>query len=205
MNSILRPIRKFYRLIFPHRLIRIDDRGFDNVVNVGQNSPLGKELRIVFRGNHNIVVIGDDCKFYRNNLIFVEGDDNRVFIGDHTTFDGEVLIVPGEGTEINIGEDCMLAAHVTIRSTDQHPIYDSNGIRSNPAKNINIRNKVWLGAHSIVMKGVTIGNGTVVGYGSMVVKSLPDSCVAVGRPAHVIKSDIQWFRTFDAVPEYGNK
>lgn len=95
----------------------------------------------------------------------------------------------------------MFAAHVSIRTTDQHPIYNEDGSRTNNAKNITIGKHVWLGAHAAVMKGVSIGNGTVVGYGSLVTKSLPDSCIAIGSPAHSIKSGIKWLRTFNSKPD----
>jgi len=187
-----------YHWIFPHKVLDITDRAgkeSGNIVEV-EGALAGGKLRIVFRGKYNKVVIGPGCNLYRKNAIFIEGANNIVKIGGNTTFDENVMLVAGEGTEIKIGDDCQFAANVTIRTTDQHPIYDAEGRRVNPAKNINIDEHVWLGAHTVVMKGVAIGKGTVVGYGSIVTKSLPEDCVAVGSPARVVNENIEWCRTF---------
>lgn len=183
------------RLFPPHLSIKVKDNGVDNIVDI-DGKPQGGKLLIVFNGDHNRVCIRSGCHLYCRSTVFIVGNNNRVFIGKNTTFDGNVLLVPGEGTQIIIGDDCQFAANVTIRTTDQHPIYDAEGRRVNPAKDINIGEHVWLGAHTVVMKGVTIGKGTVVGYGSIITKSLPDNCVAVGSPAHVVKENIEWCRTF---------
>ena len=50
-----------------------------------------------------------------------------------------------------------------------------------------IGDNVWLGEGVIVMPGVTIGNGCVIGAHSVVNKSIPDNCIAVGTPAKIIK------------------
>ncbi|QHL89493.1 hypothetical protein GU926_17095 [Nibribacter ruber] len=50
-----------------------------------------------------------------------------------------------------------------------------------------IGNDVWIGAHSIVLSGVTIGNGAIIGANSVVTKDLPPYSIAVGTPAKVIK------------------
>ena len=193
-------IQTVFRMIFPHKVIKIVDHGEDNVVMVDGN-PNGEGLRIVFNGSHNRVEIGARCCFFRQNCIFVAGDGNIVTIGARTTFDGNVLLVPGEGTSINIGEDCMFAEGVTIRTTDQHPIYASDGTRLNPAKSIKIGSHVWLGAKCVIMKGIAIGGGTMVGYGGLVTKTLPEKCLAVGTPARVFKDNITWCRTFSQKPK----
>ena len=101
-----------------------------------------------------------------------------------------------EATNIYIGEDCMFAAGVTIRTSDQHPIYRQSR-HINKAADITIKNHVWLGAKSVIMKGVEVGAGSIVGYGSIVTKKIPDNSVAVGNPAVAIKDDITWKRTFN--------
>lgn len=51
---------------------------------------------------------------------------------------------------------------------------------------VTIGNNVWLGENVTILKGVTIGNNVIIGLGSIVTKSIPDNCVAVGCPAKVI-------------------
>lgn len=56
-----------------------------------------------------------------------------------------------------------------------------------PSQGIVIKEGAWIGANSIILPGVTIGQNSVIGAGSVVTKSIPDYCVAVGNPAKVIK------------------
>ena len=51
-----------------------------------------------------------------------------------------------------------------------------------------IEDDVWIGAHCIVLKGVTIGARSIIGAGSVVTKSIPDDCVAAGNPCKVIRN-----------------
>ena len=53
--------------------------------------------------------------------------------------------------------------------------------------NVIIKNDVWIGMNSIILSGVTIGNGAVIAAGSVVTKDIPDYAVAAGNPARVIK------------------
>ncbi len=52
---------------------------------------------------------------------------------------------------------------------------------------ISIGNDVWIGANTIVLGGVKIGNGSVIGAGSVVVKDIPDNVIAFGNPCKVIR------------------
>jgi acetyltransferase-like isoleucine patch superfamily enzyme len=89
---------------------------------------------------------------------------------------------------ISIGENVLIAEHVTIRDQD-HAIAPTEGqgrvgFTSSP---IVIGDNVWLGAKVTVIQGVTIGNNVVVGANSVVTHDLPDNCVAVGAPARVVR------------------
>lgn len=89
---------------------------------------------------------------------------------------------------ITIGENVLIAEHVTIRDQD-HAMTPTEGqgrvgFTSSP---IVIGNNVWLGAKVAVIQGVTIGNNVVVGANSVVTQDLPDNCVAVGAPARVVR------------------
>ena len=52
---------------------------------------------------------------------------------------------------------------------------------------IRIGNNVWIGAHSVVLPGVTIGDNVVIGAGSVVTKDLPSNVVAIGNPCKVLR------------------
>lgn len=61
----------------------------------------------------------------------------------------------------------------------------NEGTKSAP---VVIEDDVWVGAHCIILKGVTIGARSVIGAGSVVTKSIPADCVAAGNPCKVIKN-----------------
>lgn len=171
--------------------VHIIDMGENNSIDIPQNT-LCYDLRIKFIGNNNTIKIGKQCIFKQTNEIYIQGDGNIIEIGDDVIFDQNVSIVVAEGTECKIGSGCRFANGVRIRTSDQHYIYDKGGNRINYAKNVYIGNHVWLGAFVIIMKGVIIGEDAVIGMDSMVTKNIPSSCIAVGKPAKVIKQNIYW-------------
>ena len=88
---------------------------------------------------------------------------------------------------ITIGDDVQLGPGVHIY-TATHPLDAATrtaGLES--AKPVLIHDAVWLGGRTVVCPGVTIGAGTVVGAGSVVVKDLPPGVLAVGNPCRVVR------------------
>ncbi|WP_413577891.1 sugar O-acetyltransferase [Bdellovibrio sp. HCB290] len=89
--------------------------------------------------------------------------------------------------KITIGEDCQIAPGVQFY-TATHPLEAKtrkSGLES--AHPITIGNNVWIGGNAIICPGVTIGDNSVVGAGSVVTKSLPANVLAVGNPARIIR------------------
>lgn len=90
-----------------------------------------------------------------------------------------------------IGDNVKIGACVLITDTDGHPLdylarrTSNEGTKSAP---IEIENDVWVGAYSIILKGVTIGTRSIIGAGSVVTRSIPADCVAAGNPCKVIKT-----------------
>lgn len=92
---------------------------------------------------------------------------------------------------IKIGDHVKIGGCVLMTDTDAHPMdfmarrTSNEGTKSAP---IVIEDDVWVGAHSIILKGVTIGARSIIGAGSVVTKSIPADCVAAGNPCKVIKN-----------------
>ncbi|MCD7756308.1 MAG: sugar O-acetyltransferase [Firmicutes bacterium] len=92
-----------------------------------------------------------------------------------------------DDTHIYVGDDTMIGPNVTI-ATAGHPIDPTlrrKGLQYNIP--VHIGKNCWLGAGVIVLPGVTIGDNTVVGAGSIVTKDLPSGVVAVGNPCRVLR------------------
>ena len=88
---------------------------------------------------------------------------------------------------IYIGDNTMLGPNVVI-ATAGHPINPELRERvTQYNKEVHIGKNVWLGAGVVVMPGVTIGDNSVIGAGSIVTKDIPANVVAVGNPCHVMR------------------
>ncbi len=58
---------------------------------------------------------------------------------------------------------------------------------SSPRKKVIIGNDVWIGTRAIILPGITIGNGVIIGAGSIVTKDIPDYAIAAGNPARIVR------------------
>jgi acetyltransferase-like isoleucine patch superfamily enzyme len=103
-------------------------------------------------------------------------------------------------THCEIGKYCAISWDATINAVN-HPL-DSLTVNAFPYvpyvggfvsertqnyKKVIIKNDVWIGANSVIMPGITIGNGAIIGAGAVVTKDVPDYAVVAGVPAKVIK------------------
>jgi acetyltransferase-like isoleucine patch superfamily enzyme len=84
---------------------------------------------------------------------------------------------------VSIGDDVKIAENVTIRDIDNHQITGSRG-HEGPIK---IGHHVWIGMNAIILKGVTIGDGAIVGAGAVVTKDVPPETLVAGNPARVVR------------------
>ena len=100
------------------------------------------------------------------------------------------LICPGvrisAGSEIRIGDSCMFANEAFVTDSDWHGIYDRS-LSVGQSVPVRIGNNVWIGDSAIVCKGVTIGDNSIIGAGSVVLKDIPANVIVGGNPATVVK------------------
>lgn len=108
----------------------------------------------------------------------------RIVIGDYC------LICPGvrisSADEIIIGDNCMLAGNAFVTDADWHGVYDR--VKTiGPTAPVKIEENVWLGDRVTVCKGVTIGENSVIGTGSVVTRSIPPNVIAAGNPIQIVR------------------
>ena len=90
---------------------------------------------------------------------------------------------------ITIGDCCLIGDQVAVCDCDWHEIDPSHRNRSaGPIRPVAISNNVWLGSRVMVLKGVTIGDNSVVAAARVVTKSIPANCVVAGNPAKYIRT-----------------
>lgn len=146
---------------------------------------------IIIKGNNNKLIIGENCRL-RKVMIEIIGNNCSIEIGKKCVIGhGCYLSAKEENIHLIIGDECMFSRNVNILTSDGHPIFQ-NLQRINHAQNIIIGNHVWLADNATVLKGVTIGNHSVVGIHSVVTKAIPEHSIAIGIPAKVIKDKIDW-------------
>lgn len=113
-----------------------------------------------------------------------EEGQGRVEIGDG------VLMSPGSrlsaSDEITLGDGVMFAHGAYVTDSDWHTIYDRT-VRAEQPTPVHIGKNVWLGDHSTVLKGVTIGENSVVAARAVVTRDVPANVVVAGNPARVVK------------------
>lgn len=161
-----------------------------NVVEIGALSKL-QNCRIDIRGNNNRIKIGGECVM--NHLdIWIEDDGNSVEIGNNTWVTGETHIAVTEGTSVKIGERCLFSEEIVIRTGDSHSILDELGQRVNKAEDVEIGNHVWIGNRAMLLKGMKIGEDSVIGAGAIVTGEFGKGLVLAGVPAKIVKEKVNW-------------
>jgi acetyltransferase-like isoleucine patch superfamily enzyme len=109
------------------------------------------------------------------------GKNTRIGKNVFINFDCTLLDLGG----ITIEDNVMLAPKVSLL-TEGHPIAPSER-QTLTAGSIHLKKNVWIGAGATILKGVTIGENSVVAAGSVVSKDVPDNVVVGGTPAKIIK------------------
>lgn len=90
---------------------------------------------------------------------------------------------------IRIGNDVKISENVVIRDSDNHTIFRPQYKSNIP---IVIEDNVWIGMNAIILKGVTIGEGSIVAAGAVVTRDVPSFSLVAGVPARVIKSNVKY-------------
>ena len=140
----------------------------------------------------------------RNNIflgkdVFIDKDsvikNKKLIIGDKTLINGPITITGGQ--LVQIGKYCAMGYHITIISTNHKDYYPNLQIAFQQKYHLQslignkgpiiIGNNVWVGDCAIILPGVRIGDGVIIGAGSVITHDIPAYSVVVGVPGKVIK------------------
>jgi acetyltransferase-like isoleucine patch superfamily enzyme len=145
------------------------------------------------------LVLGNHVSCY-GGCSFAIGLNGSCTVGDFTLLNGALVMAE---ERIEIGSHCLISWNVGIADSDFHPlapaqrIIDAHALapfyKDRPPRPelrtipVIISDNVWIGMNAIILKGVTIGENSVVAAGAVVTKSVPANVVVAGNPAVVTK------------------
>lgn len=111
---------------------------------------------------------------------------SNIEIGENFYANHNLVIL--DGAKVTFGDNVLIAPNCGFY-TAGHPLdYESRNSGLEYALPITVGNNVWIGGNVCVMPGVTIGDNTVIGAGSVVTKDIPSNVVAAGNPCKIIRS-----------------
>lgn len=144
--------------------------------------------------NNGKIKLGDKVLLYSSARghpyicgLYTNKKNAEINIGNQSRISGANIFCRNK---IIIGNHCRIGPGTIIADND----FDMNSINptmqfkwKNKEKPIIIGNNVWIGMHSIISKGVTIGDNTIIASGSIVTTDVPSNCMIGGNPATIIK------------------
>ncbi|MCM1412401.1 MAG: acyltransferase [Lachnospiraceae bacterium] len=165
------------------------------VLRIGNHCRIGKNVTIKVR--NSLLSIGDECVLEDSSDLNIRWDSLAV-IGMGSTFGRHFTMGITQTAVCHIGCDCMFSANIRIQGTDGHCFFDldDNEIVNQKKKyTTKIGNHVWVGAQSIIRYGSDIGDGSIVGMGSLVMHSFPPNVILAGTPAVIRRNHVAWVRS----------
>jgi acetyltransferase-like isoleucine patch superfamily enzyme len=138
---------------------------------------------------HAKIFIGDRVNFFVDIVSGGIFDEPKLILGDRVDIGHNVVFLVNK--EIVIENDVYVASGVRFMDSDAHPRDTAERIADLPprleeVKPIRICRYAWIGQNSFILKGVTIGEGAIIGVNSVVVTDIPPYSVAMGVPARVV-------------------
>ncbi len=173
------------------RHLDINIKGKNNKIHIHEHAGFEIKCHIDISGDGNEIFIGNS--YIGNFTIIIRNADNcRCTWGDRTTATGVLIVFAESGTNLTIGNDCMLA-NADIRVSDGHTIYDikSNRVLNHCTNHVVIGNHCWIGQGCLLTKNAKLCDNIIVGAHSVVTKdfNIPYVIIA-GQPAKIIKTGV---------------
>jgi len=164
----------------------------------GRCESIGKRFTLTkmpFVVGHAKIYLGDDVNFFGKVDIFSGRifDEPKLIIGNRVSIGHGVSFTVNK--QIVIEDDVLVASGVTFMDTDAHPRNAADriaGLPPSPEEIMPVRicKNAWIGHGSSIMKGVTVGEGAIIGANSVVVTDIPTYSTAMGNPARIVMKNI---------------
>lgn len=218
----LRP--RFYKAFYYTYIDFLINRG-NKIIEIDKNGNTKRKLfikglYIKFKGRNSTVIVhkpfpkfkscrislGDNSKIefqhskYRVKGFIIRGNPSNIscFVGKNFSLMSGCNIMFGKtpGIKVTIGDDCMFASNIVLRTVDGHIVRDKNTNEIlNFDKSIEIGNNCWVINNAKIFKGVKVAHDCIIGSDSLVLKDcLEPNCLYAGIPAKKAKENIIWER-----------
>lgn len=139
----------------------------------------------------NVIIGWQYSKNFFSSYTYFEArnSNSEIKIGNNVQFNNSCSIV-SESSSIKIGDDCLIGANCEFLNSDFHSLDPSmrRAANATASREIQIGKNVFFGNNVVVLKGVAIGDNSVIGSNSVVVSDVPESTIAAGNPAKVIRA-----------------
>lgn len=128
--------------------------------------------------------------YYYNGYIYIEArnKNTKIIFGDNIHINNNCVFI-AEGDGIEIGSDSLIGTNCEIIDSDFHDLHPDKRSNSAPTTaKVTIGKNVFIGNNVKILKGIHIGDNTIIANGSIVVKSIAENLIAGGNPAKIIKN-----------------
>lgn len=170
--------------------------GENNSVVINKTNQIILGLSVKIYGKNNLLEIKQGATIFGLRIV-IRGEGCRVIIGEHFSVNINCMMTcMGKMNYILVGDDCMFSENIDIWNTDSHQITNLEGQVINRNRPIVIGNHVWIGKNCSILKGVFIGNHSIIGMSSVVTNNVDSNSIYVGNPAKKVKVDVSWNRNY---------
>ena len=193
--------------------------GQGNTISIHRGSTRPRKVKVTLRGASNAIYLGlndalaGSIEFWQDGNVFATGGNpatpdavrmdvrltgaNGTFLwGANSTSNGVQIITAGEASSIVVGDDCMFASGIWIRSSDMHAMIDlPTGKIANPPRDVHVGKHVWVGQDALILKNSEIGGGSIIAARALTQAPFQPASLLLGSPARVARSGVSWTRS----------